>query len=141
MSGETNLHNIIIMQITELYISNQPQIPSSDVIRKEGNQRLRQGITKHQLRANNEDLKVPKAISLYRQRMSTRHTLGVSPLKNAVGPSSRNRSFTTTTPETLRSKLAFWIRVFIVSSGAAIVIDATAPAIEAMKFCAQVALE
>lgn len=67
-------------------------------------------------------------------------TLGVSPLKNAVGPSSLNRSFTTTIPDTLRSKLAFWIRVLTVSRGAATVIDATAPAIEAIKFWVQVAL-
>lgn len=67
-------------------------------------------------------------------------TFGVSPLKKARGPSFLNRSFTTTTPDTFRSKLAFWMRVLIVSSGAATVMDATAPAIEAMKFCVHVAL-
>ncbi len=68
-------------------------------------------------------------------------TLGVSPLKKAEGPSCLMRSFTTVKPETLRSKLAFCIRVLTVSRGAATVIDATAPAIEAMKFWPQVALE
>jgi hypothetical protein len=63
-----------------------------------------------------------------------RLALGVNPLKKAVGPSCFKRSFTTTTPETFRSKLAFWIRVLTVSNGAAIVIEATAPAIEAIKF-------
>lgn len=68
-------------------------------------------------------------------------TLGVKPLKKAVGPSFLMRSFTTVTPETLRSKLAFWIRVLTVSRGAATVMDATAPAIEAMKFWPHVAFE
>jgi hypothetical protein len=61
-------------------------------------------------------------------------TLGVSPLKNAVGPSFFNRSLITTTPGTLCSKLAFWIRVLMVSRGAAMVMEATAPATDAIKF-------
>jgi hypothetical protein len=47
----------------------------------------------------------------------------------------------TVTPETLCSKLAFCIRVLTVSSGAATVIEATAPAMDAIKFCVHVALE
>jgi hypothetical protein len=61
-------------------------------------------------------------------------TFGVNPLKKAIGPSSLSRSFTTTKPDTFRSKFAFCMRVLIVSNGSAIVIDATAPAMEAMKF-------
>ena len=67
-------------------------------------------------------------------------TFGVNPLKKAVGPSSLSRSFTTTKPDTFRSKFAFCMRVLIVSNGAAMVIDATAPAMEAMKFWVHVAL-
>jgi hypothetical protein len=67
-------------------------------------------------------------------KSQTALTFGVNPLKKAVGPSSLSRSFTTTIPETFRSKFAFCMRVLIVSNGAAIVIDATAPAMEAMKF-------
>ena len=68
-------------------------------------------------------------------------TLGVNPLKKAVGPSFLIRSLMTVTPCTLRSKLAFWIRVLTVSRGAATVIEATAPAMEAMKFWPHVAFE
>lgn len=56
-------------------------------------------------------------------------------------PSLRSISLTTVTPRTLVSKLAFWILVLTVSKGAATVIDATAPATEAIKFCVHVALE
>lgn len=75
------------------------------------------------------------------RRSGTQRTLGVSPLKNALGPSSLKRFFTIVTPPTLLSKLAFCIRVLIVSRGAATVMEATAPAMEATKFCDQVALE
>jgi len=68
-------------------------------------------------------------------------TLGVRPLKKADAPSFLMRSFTTVIPWTLRSKFAFWIRVLTVSSGAATVMEATAPAIEAMKFWPHVAFE
>jgi hypothetical protein len=47
----------------------------------------------------------------------------------------------TVKPGTFCSKFAFWIRVLTVSRGAAIVIDATAPAIDAMKFWVHVAFE
>jgi hypothetical protein len=62
-------------------------------------------------------------------------------LKNAPAPSFFTSSRTTVKPGTLLSKLAFWMRVLTTSSGAATVMDATAPAMEAMKFCVQVALE
>ena len=55
-------------------------------------------------------------------------------MNNAVGPSFFKRSLTTVTPLTLLSKLAFWIRVLIVSRGAATDMEATAPATEATKF-------
>jgi hypothetical protein len=70
----------------------------------------------------------------------TQHTLGVSPLKSAMGPSSRSKSRTIVTPRVFCSKFAFWMRVLIVSRGAATVIDATAPATEATRFCVHVAL-
>jgi hypothetical protein len=66
---------------------------------------------------------------------------GVRPLKKAVGPSCLIRSLMTVIPGTLCSKFAFWIRVLTVSRGAATVIEATAPAMDAMKFCVHVALE
>ena len=69
------------------------------------------------------------------------HTLGVNPLNSAVGPSFLTKSLITVNPLTLCSKLAFWMRVLMVSSGAATVMDATAPAMEAMKFCVHVAFE
>jgi len=62
-------------------------------------------------------------------------------LNKAIGPSCLSISLTTVTPETLCSKFAFCIRVLMVSRGAATVIEATAPEIEAMKFCVQVAFE
>jgi len=71
----------------------------------------------------------------------TRRTFGVSPLNRAIEPSCLIRSLTTVTPESLVSKFWFWMRVLIVSRGAATVIDATAPATDAIKFCVQVALE
>ena len=61
-------------------------------------------------------------------------------MNNAVGPSFLIRSLTTVTPDTFCSKFAFWIRVLTVSSGAATVMDATAPAIDATKFWPEVAL-
>ena len=62
-------------------------------------------------------------------------------MKSAPAPSFLTSSLTTVIPETLCSKLAFWMRVLTVSSGAATVMDATAPATEARKFCVHVALE
>lgn len=60
-------------------------------------------------------------------------TLGVRPLKNDPGPSVRTISLIIAQPERLLLKLAFWIRVLTTSRGAATVIEATAPAIEATK--------
>jgi hypothetical protein len=60
-------------------------------------------------------------------------TFGVRPLKNAPGPSVRIMSRMTAIPEMLVLKLAFWIRVLTTSRGAATVMEATAPAIEATK--------
>lgn len=71
----------------------------------------------------------------------TTRILGVRPLKRALGPSFLTRSLSTCMPPTLFSKLAFWILVLIVSRGAATVMEATAPAIEAIKFWVHVALE
>ena len=59
---------------------------------------------------------------------------GVNPLNSAIGPSLLSNSLRTVTPLTLLSKLAFWIRVLTTSSGAATVMDVTAPATEAIKF-------
>ena len=71
----------------------------------------------------------------------THRTFGVSPLSRADRPSFLIKSLTTVTPESLVSKFWFWMRVLIVSRGAATVIDATAPATDAIKFWVQVALE
>lgn len=60
-------------------------------------------------------------------------TLGVRPLKNEVIPSLATISRIMAAPPTLEPKLAFWIRVLTTSRGAATVIEATAPAIEATK--------
>ena len=62
-------------------------------------------------------------------------------MNRAVGPSFLIRSLTTVTPESLVSKFWCWMRVLIVSRGAATVIDAAAPATDAIKFWVQVALE
>lgn len=62
-------------------------------------------------------------------------------MNRAAAPSCLIRSLTTATPESLVSKFWFWMRVLTVSKGAATVIDATAPATDAIKFWVQVALE
>ena len=118
----------------------------SYVLGEPRDERLREGVAEDELRANNEDLYkdedeygTPSPVSP--SRTAIERTLGVRPLKSAAGPSLRTRSRMTVTPETLCSKLAFWMRVLTVSRGAATVMDATAPATEATKFCDQVALE
>lgn len=78
---------------------------------------------------------------MYTEVVEVGLTFGVKPLKNAVGPSFFIRSFTTVSPGTLCSKFAFWIRVLTVSRGAATVMEATAPATDAIKFCIHVAFE
>jgi hypothetical protein len=60
-------------------------------------------------------------------------TLGVRPLKKEPIPSVRTMSRMMVIPETLALKLAFWIRVLTTSRGAATVMEATAPVIEATK--------
>lgn len=60
-------------------------------------------------------------------------TLGVNPLKKAPTPSCLIMSLIMVAPPTLDPKLAFWIRVLTTSRGAATVMEATAPAIEATK--------
>ena len=68
------------------------------------------------------------------------NSLGTSPLKNAVGPSYRIMLDTMRKPDSGFSKLRFWIRVLITSSGAETTSEALAPETEATKFCVQVAL-
>lgn len=112
------------------------------VATKERNQGLCQSITEHKLGSHDNDLKGKMHISVKQNRaFFVLRTLGVNPLKSAVIPSFFIRSLITTEPDTLCSKLAFCIRVLTVSRGAATVIDATAPAMEAMKFCDHVAFE
>lgn len=65
--------------------------------------------------------------------------LGVRPLKNADGPSFRIIFFKICNPVSGFSKFLFWIRVLMTSIGAETVSEATAPAIEAIVFCIQVA--
>jgi len=118
-----------------------PVIVCLDVFSEEGDQGLCEGITEDKFWADNKDLCDEVrglANALERNREST---FGVKPLKKAVEPSFLRSSLITVTPCTLRSKFAFCIRVFTVSSGAATVIEATAPATEAMKFCIHVAFE
>jgi hypothetical protein len=54
-------------------------------------------------------------------------------LKNDLNPSWRTISRMMVAPETSLWKCAFWIRVLTTSSGAATVMDATAPAMDATK--------
>ena len=110
------------------------------VLGEPGDERLREGVAEDELRADDEDLRGDGAISPRVDRTGAGRTLGVRPLKSAAGPSCLTRSRTTAAPETLFSKLAFWMRVLTVSSGAATVMDATAPATDATKFWPQVAL-
>ena len=65
--------------------------------------------------------------------MIDRLTFGVKPLKNEPMPSCLIISLMMVTPPTCELKLAFWIRVLTTSRGAATVMDATAPAMEATK--------
>ena len=110
---------------------------------------MRKGKAENELGANDEDLWRKTATINYDFTVSTHlcmcskteRTFGVRPLNRAAGPSCLIRSLTTVTPESLVSKFWFWMRVLTVSRGAAMVIDATAPATDAIKFWVQVALE
>jgi hypothetical protein len=66
-------------------------------------------------------------------------SLGVSPLKKLARPSFRAMLLKMRTPDSGFSKLRFWIRVLITSSGADTISDALAPHTDATKFCAQLA--
>jgi hypothetical protein len=65
--------------------------------------------------------------------------LGVRPLKKEVAPSFLIMLDTIRNPLSGFSKFLFWIRVLMTSNGAETTRDAVAPAIDAMKFCPQVA--
>lgn len=67
-------------------------------------------------------------------------TLGTKPLKKAEAPSFRAMLVRIRKPLSGLSKLRFWIRVLMTSSGAETTSEADAPAMEAMKFWNQVAL-
>ena len=67
-------------------------------------------------------------------------TFGVNPLKKLVSPSFLIILSTILNPRSGFSKFLFWIRVLITSSGAEMIIEADAPAMDAIKFCVQVAL-
>jgi hypothetical protein len=66
--------------------------------------------------------------------------LGTKPLKKADGPSFRAMLVRMRKPLSGFSKLRFWMRVLMTSSGAETMSDADAPAMEAMKFWNQDAL-
>ena len=66
-------------------------------------------------------------------------SFGVRPLKNDVKPSFFIMFETIRKPLSGFSKFRFWIRVLITSSGAETMREALAPAIDATKFCPQVA--
>ena len=66
-------------------------------------------------------------------------SLGVSPLKNDVGPSFFIMLEMILKPPSGLSKFLFWILVLMTSSGAETRRDAVAPAIEATKFWLQLA--
>lgn len=67
-------------------------------------------------------------------------SLGVNPLKKLVNPSFLTMFPTILNPLSGFSKFRFCILVLITSKGAETINDADAPAIDATKFCAQVAV-
>lgn len=132
-----------------------------DVFREQRDQRLRQRIAKDEFRPNDQDLatapqnktkisphrsqehifkRKDAGGSRSRSRSRRARTFGVRPLNRPPMPSLRTSSRKTTRPWTRVSKFAFWMRVLMTSSGAATVMLATAPAIEATKFWPHVAL-
>ena len=68
------------------------------------------------------------------------NSFGVNPLKKLVRPSLRAILPTIRQPDSGFSKLRFWMRVLMTSSGADTTSEAVAPAIEATKFWNHVAL-
>jgi hypothetical protein len=66
-------------------------------------------------------------------------SFGVSPLKKLVKPSFLIIFDTILNPLSGLSKFLFWILVLMTSRGADTIKDALAPAIEATKFCVQLA--
>ena len=60
--------------------------------------------------------------------------MGTRPLEKAVGPSFLAMLARMRKPLSGLSKLRFWMRVLMTSSGADTTSEAEAPAIEAMKF-------
>jgi hypothetical protein len=66
--------------------------------------------------------------------------LGTRPLKKADAPSFRAMLVRMRKPLSGFSKLRFWMRVLMTSSGAETIRDAEAPAMEATKFWYHVAL-
>jgi hypothetical protein len=66
-------------------------------------------------------------------------SFGVSPLKKLVNPSFLIIFDTILKPLSGLSKFLFWILVLMTSRGADTIKDALAPAIEATKFCVQLA--
>jgi hypothetical protein len=73
-------------------------------------------------------------------RSKQERTLGTRPLKNAPKPSCRAMLASIRKPLSGFSKLRFWMRVLITSSGAETTRDADAPAMDATKFWYHVAL-
>lgn len=69
-----------------------------------------------------------------------RQTLGTSPLKKAEAPSFLAMLVKMRKPLSGFSKLRFWMRVLMTSSGADTINEAEAPAMDATKFWNQVAL-
>jgi hypothetical protein len=67
-------------------------------------------------------------------------SFGTSPLKKADAPSLRAMLVRMRQPLSGLSKLRFWMRVLITSSGADTISDALAPAMDATKFWPHVAL-
>ena len=67
-------------------------------------------------------------------------SFGVKPLKKLVNPSFRAMFDTILKPDSGFSKFLFWILVLMTSKGAETRREAVAPAIEATKFCNQLAL-
>jgi hypothetical protein len=102
------------------------------VFAKEGDERLSEGVREDELGSDNQDLDISDMLEESLRKRS-RHTFGVNPLKNDPTPSCLIISLMMVMPPTCELKLAFWIRVLTTSSGAATVMEATAPPIDATK--------
>jgi hypothetical protein len=99
------------------------------VFSEEGDQTLSESVGEDQLGADDENL------SSARSRSEL--TLGVNPLKKLPTPSCLTMLRMMDMPPSLLSKLAFCIRVLTTSRGAATVMEATAPAMDATKSASQ----